>query len=226
MTTKTESLANIDCTESRVIANNTFEYFREDGTRVIRLHTTDIMEFRPDGTIKLNSGGWRTVTTKERMNRYLPCGRIYQDKGIWYYSGGRLEQAIVAYSDGMVIDAKTGKPIDYDPDEIDRIKRILKQINHFCKEMDKLEELPEPSQGDCWGCLMFQTTDCLQSHLDEVYIHGSLIVRAMKDQGHSDAYLNWLWNPEYRDHSWSELARQTAIRAVRRYFKRYLGVGS
>ena len=58
-------------TKSKFLANNTVEYFTECGKRVIRLHDTDIMTFlEPDrvrNTIHLNTDGWKTPTTKERM---------------------------------------------------------------------------------------------------------------------------------------------------------------
>lgn len=53
----------------------------------IRLHNTDIVTFRNDGFIELNTDGWFTITTKDRMNRYLPdpfC--IFSKKGSWHVS--------------------------------------------------------------------------------------------------------------------------------------------
>lgn len=56
-----------------------------DGVFFIRLHKTRILEFHSDGRIVLNSGGWRTVTTKDRMNKFLPYDwSVSQDQGIWY----------------------------------------------------------------------------------------------------------------------------------------------
>ena len=57
MTTKAESLSTVDYRGgARKIANKTFEYFR-DGSRFIRLHHTDIIQFKPDSKVVLNSGG-------------------------------------------------------------------------------------------------------------------------------------------------------------------------
>ena len=55
--------------------------------------------------IRLDSGGWETFTTKERMNRYLPEGvSVFQKAGVWYVGdlrfGGIVE---VPFSDGMLI---------------------------------------------------------------------------------------------------------------------------
>lgn len=58
---------------------------RDDGQLdvVVKQHTTDIIRYHPDGTMTLNSGGWRTYSTKERLNSLTPA-RIGQEKGIWY----------------------------------------------------------------------------------------------------------------------------------------------
>ena len=65
----------------RKIANNTVEYW-QGKTRVIRLHDTDIVKILENGDTVLNSGGWRTVTTKDRMSGH--GSRISQEKGVWY----------------------------------------------------------------------------------------------------------------------------------------------
>jgi len=81
--------------------------------------------------------------------------------------------------------------------------------------------------GDCWSCSMFdqdlkageKSTDSLhlESHLEEVYIHGSLIFNALKWAGYQDPRFifqldHWLF---FRD---------IIKRAVKRYFKANLGI--
>jgi len=89
-------------TQSRRIAHNTYlERTGEDEVSV-RLHSTYIVRFRADGTTRLDSGGWLTVTTKERMNRYLPAGfRIAATRRVWflYFLGERVGE----YTDGLVV---------------------------------------------------------------------------------------------------------------------------
>jgi hypothetical protein len=66
------------------IGNNT--RLMDRGTHVaVRLHQTDVVDLLPDGSVRLRTGGWRTVTTKERINRYLdPLGlQLYSDRGTW-----------------------------------------------------------------------------------------------------------------------------------------------
>lgn len=56
-------------------------------TTVITLHQTDIVTVTPD-FIRLNTGGWNTVTTRARMNQAsqeLGLGfRVYQKAGSLY----------------------------------------------------------------------------------------------------------------------------------------------
>lgn len=61
------------CKLRRKIANNTYAERRGEAIAV-RLHDTDVVTFHPNGDIQLNTGGWFTVTTKERMNSMLPHG--------------------------------------------------------------------------------------------------------------------------------------------------------
>lgn len=57
----------------RVIGNNTKAFIdREDGTIVVTLHDHPIVELTADGTISVSLAGWPTVTTRERVNQFLP----------------------------------------------------------------------------------------------------------------------------------------------------------
>ena len=51
-------------------------------TIAVRLHSTYIVKFYEDDRTVLYSGGYRTVTTKERINHFIK-GRIFQAKGQW-----------------------------------------------------------------------------------------------------------------------------------------------
>jgi hypothetical protein len=85
------------CKDRRKVANNTYLERRADSI-ALKLHNTDIITTYPDNTVTLNTGGWQTVTTKARMNEFLPFGRIYQKDFIWYLSLGNVDHV---YDDGM-----------------------------------------------------------------------------------------------------------------------------
>jgi hypothetical protein len=65
----------------RKLQNNT--YLVERGSDyAVRLHNTDVVTIHADGTYTLNTGGWETVTTKDRINGYGPA-RVYSQRGTW-----------------------------------------------------------------------------------------------------------------------------------------------
>lgn len=58
-----------------------------DGRTKVIYHSTCVVSFT-EGSIILNSGGWRTATTKARMNQASNQFRlgyyVYQKKGQWF----------------------------------------------------------------------------------------------------------------------------------------------
>jgi hypothetical protein len=66
--------------EPRRIGNS-----RTDGT-TLYLHGNAIAEWRMDGSLWITSAGWRTNTTKERLNG-IPGVRIHQKDYTWYLNG-------------------------------------------------------------------------------------------------------------------------------------------
>jgi hypothetical protein len=42
---------------------------RTDGKTIVTYHKTPVVTVDPDGTVTLNSGGWRSATTKTRINQ-------------------------------------------------------------------------------------------------------------------------------------------------------------
>lgn len=63
-------------------------YIRTKGkTTHVRYHNTDVVSFSPK-QIKLNTGGWKTATTKTRMNQtsnqYNLGFTVFQKKGNWF----------------------------------------------------------------------------------------------------------------------------------------------
>jgi hypothetical protein len=64
------------------------EVIRDSGSIIVRYHATNVVVVAMDGTITLNTGGWRTVTTKLRMNqaaRQFHLGyRVCQKDFNWY----------------------------------------------------------------------------------------------------------------------------------------------
>ena len=84
---------------SRKIGNNTRAFLRDDNSVDIVLHSTPVVTIREDGTYILRTGGWQTVTTKDRINQYSPV-KVYQRKFSWYVTIHGKEYDFV---NGMVV---------------------------------------------------------------------------------------------------------------------------
>ena len=73
----------------------------------IRYHGTYVVTYHADGTCTLRTNGYRTVTTKSRINDFSPA-RVYQRDFNWYIMV-RCETKPWPFHDGMVIDGE-GRP--------------------------------------------------------------------------------------------------------------------
>ena len=83
----------------RKVGNNTWAEIIPNVDVVITLHRTQIVTIHADNTHTLNSGGWRTSTTKDRINKFSPA-RLYQHKHEWYVM---VEGKTVDFYDNMTV---------------------------------------------------------------------------------------------------------------------------
>lgn len=87
--TFTEAREKLGNRDSKKVANNTYLLKLQDAAGQfyigLRLHNTVIVEFHDDRTV-VNTGGWETVTTKARINEYVPAGGIFQKANVWYWN--------------------------------------------------------------------------------------------------------------------------------------------
>jgi hypothetical protein len=178
----------------------------------VKLHDTVVVEFRKDGTVRLNTGGWLTVTTKDRINSHLPdgFGHLYSNKGTWYYRKGYVwdkenPSKPVRYFDGLILD-RDGNPVNAEPEaeQEKRAKadaRLRKEINKFIRAFRELAErkgLQAPGAGDCFFCqnrvthavtgAPVETVDHLESHIAETYLVPSLLYNALVERNGGDEH--------------------------------------
>lgn len=84
----------IETIKRRKLANNT--YLIDNGKRrAVRLHSTDIATEAGRGKLRIDTGGWDSMTTRERLHRFTTC-RVWRDKGQTYVDGVKLK-------DGMLV---------------------------------------------------------------------------------------------------------------------------
>lgn len=209
MRTYDEAVAVLAGRESRKVANHTYLKRRDDETIALMLHETDVVTFRP-GTVTLDSGGWRTKTTSDRM-RY--AADVFTRGGQWYVSlpGHRwdVDRAYV-YADGITLDESGYLVAGEGERDAARDNAALKRrINRYADKCAKAAPLPHPDGGDCWYCMGMDdgtNPDHLLAHMDEGYLVPTLVYRALEAAGYREPW--FLWNQPW-----------AIRRAVREYLK-------
>lgn len=194
MTTYESLKAKIKNRPTKKLANNTY-IVRDGDNLAVRLHNTNILFFQPDGVITVNTGGWKTMTTKARINDYIGNPRITRDKGLWYWwQGGDWQtwkETRIPFTDGDQIIQGELRP-QATPAQDKEQGKLRKQIDKFAQLCAASIPLDPPGPGDCFDC-QFSTPDgkCLGdsfndkehllSHMEEGCVVPSLVYRAMKE---------------------------------------------
>jgi hypothetical protein len=236
----------------RPIGHNTRVELRDDGAISVKYHGSPVVVYYPEGSVDgapvtvLNSCGWRTMTTKERINAFCPAGfDVYQERGNWILSKGYWndpQRQTWNFADGITID-RFGQVFNAAPtDEGQRIKKLAKSILAYAKAYSAAlcaGEVPAPGSGDCWGCCMVDQeghtalgTDHLISHLDESYYVPSLLLRAIDSKplcAFSMGALGSLWGKNDRDASqvgdWEKsILTRDVTATITHYLKHELGL--
>jgi len=175
---------------------NTLKVELEDGTIIYQLYDTDIITVKPNGNVVYNSGGFRTKLTKDRIFTLSPIKAcIWQENHIWTLSI-RTDENIPGKSytfyDGIEID-KNGNLVSENKNiDIKQLNTTKRNISKFTKLITK-DNLPKPNSGDCLVCRL-QNADgtsvlnrnCIPLHIEEMYMHGSLIINALREAGYND----------------------------------------
>lgn len=176
------------------VANNTLQW--EDpntGDRVIRLHATDILRFsqgeRP--TVTLSTGGWKSVTTKDRMHGFLPDGFfVGSDKGTWRVT---TPAGVYPYADGIAFYLDTGEPLPGTVPMAEAAAAALKADKALIKAyIAKLtsEGWADPA-GDPWATPDATTglypAGAVRDWLKDCYVTRQLFVQALRADGMRDA---------------------------------------
>ena len=74
--------------KGKPIGNNTRLYYNEFADCYsVRLHGNEILKIFPDRFVPMDAG-WRTVTTKARLNDLMPMGTVFQKDWDWYLTIG------------------------------------------------------------------------------------------------------------------------------------------
>lgn len=237
-----EQLGNADRIEIKRKTATWLEW--NDGTIVLRYHDTDVITWFPNDKMVLDSGSWRTATTKRRLNEYLPEGlTVTQDRGVWYlYDNHNWSEPLATFVDGMLIWYDEGWQVEGGGEDPQALKRLGKRINQYSQDYVEAllaGDVPAPDGGDCWACYMRTEggenpfgPDHFLSHMEEQYYVPSLLYNAMKAMPNqvSDAMKSgvaglWGWDGDAR---WleTEFIPDQLRNVIRRYMRRQLGLAS
>ncbi len=218
--TKADIMRGENPVTSRFLANNTVEWTLADGVTFVRLHDTDIMMTKGN-RISFNSGGWKTVTTKDRLNRFAPAGwQFWSDKGLWMVSTPAGEFQFV---DSAEFYLKSGRPVkpSLHRNETVKVKREKKLISAYVAEVRKGFSLN--SNGDPWVIPNPKTglydRDVVMSWLKDKYVFPTLIWNAMKASGMGNNGAAMFIERASKGASGYDITAQR----VRRYLARSLG---
>ena len=223
----------------RKLEYETYIQLKANGDICITLWCTEVVTYRPDGSCVLNSGGWRTPTTKDRINRYGPVG-VWQDRGVWYLPGS------VVFEDGITIGPRGGIRKAGSKTQDAKVRVMTKRIKEYVDGyLDAFwaGKVPAPSGGDCWHCAMRSTEahgknpvtmgdlagngDHILSHFRESYYVPSLLVNAMDSFGaslFSKAVVGKVFSGEPVESFERGISEDMIRRALTRYLKRCLKI--
>lgn len=182
------------------------------GDMAMFLHDNRIA-YTVGGTLFITLCGWNTNTTRERLNG-IDGVHVTTKNGQAYLNGYKWNGAIV------IPHTFKGNVSDTDTEKRNAMKKKI-------AEYSKLYVYPyaQPSGGDCWFCSMKtvngdslgdrrKDNGHLIDHIDEKYVHGSLMYNALKEYGLNDMQMGvWFSFPNMQEQ---------VQRAIRKYLQKRL----
>ena len=221
---KRAMLAKIDApiTQAKQPARNTLDYVDAAGVRHIRLHDTDILTFRPDGSFTIRTGGFNTRTTRARLNEFLPAGwRVFADRGSIHLMHGRWDvpnRSVVVFRETVTVTKSGAIQPDISPG---REEKLEKQIDAYMAAFRK-RGLPgaDDSGGDPW---IFEHVDAetMRDWLRSRYVFRRMLVLAFRHAGISDSGIGYCLR-DYDRRGLDDLA----YGRIRRYIRSRVGLAS
>ena len=235
---------------SRKLDHNT--YLQHDPPNIkVMLWSHKILTFGPDGSIKLDACGYRTPTTKDRMNKVLQHTDnnwqtyVTSVKGVWYlHQGDHDTGKNYPFADDMTISIN-GR-VDGAAELNENNDKVLrKAISKYAAACADALPLPLPSAEDCRYCSLMtekdkplgeavHDTSHLLLHMEESCVMPALVMHVLLTMGSRASV--WGAFPTSSGNSSSalsekmagksstlEYARLTLKRTMRRYLLRRFG---
>ena len=209
------------------IGHNTRLVALGDGAIGVRFHTIIVVTFKPDGTIVLDSGGWRTFTTRDRINKCIPFGLVWQKAFVWYYG---LGEKTWVFADGMTLGERkvvSGADLFVPAKKRDPFPNKVKRFARGFVEALRVGKIGPPDLGDCLFCrTVLVGADHLVSHVVESYYVPSLVVRALDEFRASycaRVFVIHAMQKTLNDNLWYGSGEEQTEELIRRYVLRHTG---
>lgn len=192
-----EAKKTLNGRKSKKLQGNTYLH-QLDGNEIgLRLHETYIIRYSAKHC-KLFTGGWNTLTTRDRLRTYGPVN-VTTKNNILYIGGYNIvpetpifyEGVKVGYDGRILSKIKTGEALRK------KNAKIKKRVNDYIAVIVKKIErgaVSVPNGGDCWHCLMksedgktmgdLSGSEHIIDHMREKYVVPSLIVNALLEAGY------------------------------------------
>lgn len=192
--------------QKRIGCNTTVRRI-DNNTIAMKYHATDILVWKRDGTIVIDTNGWHTITTATRINEYGPF-RVYSVKGEWrtrLMKGYADSVPELEFIDGSIFDPVTGTVSPAYPIADDyagkRLSRLIAAYvkgccNWVAKELKDCEnwesmkaKIDSQYAGECLLCKMHgkpkggesaSQVDHIFSHLTEKYYQWVIVLHAAR----------------------------------------------
>lgn len=185
------------CAASRKLGNNTYAERRSDGGIAVKLHATDVVTHYPDGRAVYATGGWRTVTTKERMNSFgLPGVQVWSDRGAWFIGETgypKDDKAFVPFADGVTVRVGEDGRVTFEgggtPRDLAQERKARRLIQEYAQRCVEAVPLEMPGNGDCFLCMAASAgapgVDHYYSHFEQGYVVPRLVWDALTYAGYA-----------------------------------------
>lgn len=196
------------------------EWANMERTKIgVRYHDTFVLIWDAEDTIELYTRGYRTMTTRRRMNTYLPePWMVYTEEGVWYLSEGSYGSLRSVFVEGITIRLNAsalGRV--YQPRDGEEEKKLIlweRQIirTYAAHYLGLLwaGSFPVPQASQCLQCfendhpaLRYSADNHLRRHVLENRYPSKLIFNALKAAGYNDWVLKRL--RDYLERSTPEL---------------------